>query len=274
MSLRRLTLDSPLDDLSTFPSLPFPSFFSTSRAVVQGHLWRWGRLGGGLPATPSWSLFSFLLVSQVLSFCLAARELGIHCYLQSVLWCLSLRGVREWFSLSHSLMLLSVSVSFSSCATRQNRSSICAHYKQVLPQLPPGTFARLRHSLQPETGTAINEPTYWSWSAEVFLSSETILLTYFMLNCGKEKLTQHWKLSSFYNWWHTQAGCAHTSISYLWECHCVIPSQFPLGRSQSTCREVMGLEGGSCCPPVLLGHCCCLLVKGMVLLCCVVSAHP
>lgn len=76
----------------------------------------------GSPTALTRNMSPFLLSSQVLFLCLAVREKGIHCYLKSALQCLSCKDVKEWLhqsvSLSHSQMLLNVSIFFSSCVNR------------------------------------------------------------------------------------------------------------------------------------------------------------
>jgi len=58
---------------------------------------------------------------------------------------------------SHCLMLLNLSTSSFSSATRLSRSFTWSHQTPLLSLLSSGTSARLRHSLQPETWTAVRD---------------------------------------------------------------------------------------------------------------------
>jgi len=73
--------------------------------------------------------------------------------------CLGLREGRvqlhQSISLPHSLMLLNLSTSSFSSATRLSRSFTWSHRTQLLTLLSSGTSARLRHSLQPKTCIAV-----------------------------------------------------------------------------------------------------------------------
>ena len=83
------------------------------------------------------------------------RGFSAFCGAASCCRCLREGRVRlhQSISLSHSRMLLSLSTSSFSSATRLSRSFTCSHRTQPLSLLSSGTSARLRHSLQPETWT-------------------------------------------------------------------------------------------------------------------------
>lgn len=141
--------------------------------VTQGH-WE-GEVGQqrGSPAIPRRNLFPFLLVSYIPSFCPVARGEGIHCYLPPGF--LSYKDVSEWLhqsiSISHSLMLFSLSTYSFSFATRQSKSCTCSHHTELVSQLPPSTCNRLRQFLQPVTRTVGCLNGRSVWIATVFLGT-------------------------------------------------------------------------------------------------------
>ena len=130
-------------------------------SVVQRHMGKQGGQGGGSPATPSMDLPPF-------------PSSPLSCYLRSgteriqdppdlrffFWWCsrFYLREGRAWFhqsiSFSDSLMLLNLSTSSRSSATRLSRSSTQSHLTPLFSPLTSVTRERLWHSLQPETWMA------------------------------------------------------------------------------------------------------------------------
>jgi len=155
----RLVLGDPLDGSSSSPtsSVAGPSHSRAPYLLLKGN---WAGEGGQegilLPCQAETRFHSPPSLKSPLSTRWQEGR-GFSAFRGAASCCLYLREGRERLhqsiSLSYSWMLLNLSTSSFSSATRLSRSFTCSHRTQQLSLLSSGMSARLRHSLHPETWT-------------------------------------------------------------------------------------------------------------------------